>query len=144
MIKLYLDNCCFNRPFDDQLQLRIHLETQAKLFIQEQIKNGKYKMAWSYILDYENQKNPFEEKRKAIAPWKSYSCEFIVENEQILIFAESLASMGIKTFDALHISSAVYAKCDYYITTDKKLLNSRIPEIKILSPIQFVNEMEDY
>ena len=57
-------------------------------------------------------------------------------------FAESLASKGIKTFDALHISCAVSADCDYYLTTDKKLLNTSIPEIKIVSPIVFVNELE--
>ena len=33
-IILYLDNCCFNRPYDDQEQIAIYLETQAKLFIQ--------------------------------------------------------------------------------------------------------------
>ncbi len=26
---IYLDNCCFNRPFDDQKQIRIHIETEA-------------------------------------------------------------------------------------------------------------------
>ncbi len=26
---IYLDNCCFNRPFDDQTSLRIHLESEA-------------------------------------------------------------------------------------------------------------------
>jgi len=31
--RLYLDNCCFNRPFDNQKQLKIKLETEAKLFI---------------------------------------------------------------------------------------------------------------
>jgi hypothetical protein len=36
-IKVYLDNCCFNRPYDDQTQLRIELETKAKLYIQQQI-----------------------------------------------------------------------------------------------------------
>jgi len=36
---VYLDNCTFNRPFDDQTQLRISLETQAKLFIQTLIKD---------------------------------------------------------------------------------------------------------
>jgi len=41
---LYLDNCCFNRPFDDQAQLRISLETQAKLFVQQEILNGKFKV----------------------------------------------------------------------------------------------------
>lgn len=32
-LKLYLDNCCFNRPYDDQNQLIIELETKAKLFV---------------------------------------------------------------------------------------------------------------
>ena len=30
-LKHYLDNCCLNRPFDDQIQQRIYLETEAKL-----------------------------------------------------------------------------------------------------------------
>ena len=29
-LRIYLDNCCFNRPYDDQSQLRISLETQAR------------------------------------------------------------------------------------------------------------------
>ena len=32
-MKIYLDNCCFNRPFDDQTQERIHLESEAILMI---------------------------------------------------------------------------------------------------------------
>jgi len=28
---IYLDNCCYNRPFDDQSQLRVRLEAEAKL-----------------------------------------------------------------------------------------------------------------
>ena len=32
--RIYLDNCCFNRPYYDQSQLKIYLETQAKLYIQ--------------------------------------------------------------------------------------------------------------
>lgn len=32
--KIYLDCCCFNRPYDKQNQLRISLETQAKVDIQ--------------------------------------------------------------------------------------------------------------
>ena len=30
-MRIYLDNCCYNRPFDEQTQLRIRLETEAKL-----------------------------------------------------------------------------------------------------------------
>ena len=39
-VRVYLDNCCFNRPFDDQKQTRIRLEAEAKLCIQEQIRGG--------------------------------------------------------------------------------------------------------
>jgi hypothetical protein len=49
-MKLYMDNCCFNRPFDDQSQLRIRLESEAKLKIQEEIRAGNFQLAWSYIL----------------------------------------------------------------------------------------------
>lgn len=40
-VKLYLDNCSYNRPFDDQTQMKIHLETEAKLYIQECIREGQ-------------------------------------------------------------------------------------------------------
>ena len=39
---IYLDNCCFNRPFDDQKQIRIQIETEAKLYIQREIPMSKY------------------------------------------------------------------------------------------------------
>ena len=69
-MKVYLDNCAFNRPFDDQSHIRIRLETEAKLYIQDNIKNNKLKLIWSYILDIENDHNPFKEKRMAIEKWK--------------------------------------------------------------------------
>jgi hypothetical protein len=49
MKRLYLDNCCFNRPYDDQKQLRIQLETEAKLYIQQELLARKFELAWSYI-----------------------------------------------------------------------------------------------
>jgi len=49
-MKIYLDNCCFNRPFDDQSQIRIRLESEAKLKIQDDIMESKIELARSYIL----------------------------------------------------------------------------------------------
>ena len=54
---IYLDNCTFNRPFDNQKQVQIRIETEAKIYIQEQIIAGIFKMGWSYMLDYENSVN---------------------------------------------------------------------------------------
>ena len=70
MLRVYLDNCAFNRPFDDQRPLRIRLEAEAKLFVQSQIKQGKIELAWSYILDFENEQNPFKERREVIKKWQ--------------------------------------------------------------------------
>ncbi len=63
---VYLDMCCFNRPYDAQTQLRIRLETEAKLRIQEMIRNLEISLVWSYILDYEASFNPFEARRQVI------------------------------------------------------------------------------
>ena len=112
-MKVYLDNCCFNRPFDDQTQLRIRLETEAKLRIQEDIRNGSIQLVWSYILDYENSKNPFRERRNQIEKWRDYAIEGVVENEELLDTARMLLKQGVKKMDALHIASAIHAKADY-------------------------------
>jgi hypothetical protein len=61
-MRIYLDNCYFNRPYDEQNNMNIYLETEAKLYIQNKIKNGVLELAWSYVLDYENDNNPHLEK----------------------------------------------------------------------------------
>ena len=32
-MRVYLDNCCYNRPFDDQSQVRVRVETISKLAV---------------------------------------------------------------------------------------------------------------
>ena len=41
-MKIYLDNCCYNRPFDDQMQERVHLESEAILTILQRGQSGIY------------------------------------------------------------------------------------------------------
>jgi len=50
-MKIYLDMCCFNRPYDDQTQSRIRIETEAKIVIQQKIKDSEHELLWSSILD---------------------------------------------------------------------------------------------
>lgn len=65
-MRIYLDNCSYNRPYDDQSQMRIYLETQAKLHIQDMIRKGSLELVTSYVLDYENSRNRSLQKRMAI------------------------------------------------------------------------------
>ena len=43
-MRIYLDSCCYNRPFDDQTQERIHLESEAILTILNRGRTGAYAM----------------------------------------------------------------------------------------------------
>jgi predicted nucleic acid-binding protein len=138
---IYLDNCCFNRPFDDQKQIRIRIGTEAKLFIQGEILSGKFQLAWSYILDYENEANLFSERKETIANWKKRATIDTDETKTILDLANQLHASLIKAKDALHVASSVAMQCEYFITTDlfliKKLAN--FEKIKVVSPIEFIN-----
>lgn len=142
-MKIYLDNCCFNRPFDDQSQLRIRLESEAKLRIQEDIRSGSYQLVWSYILDYENSKNPFQERREQIAKWRSYSESDIEEDEEVVKLATIVNQQGIKKIDSLHIACAIKAKAEYFLTTDDGVLKEAtfIQDIQITDPIGFIKEV---
>ncbi len=72
-MRVYLDNCCYNRPFDDQKDLRVRLEAVAKLGVQQMILEQRVELAWSYILDYENELNPFEQRKMVIRRWKTHA-----------------------------------------------------------------------
>jgi hypothetical protein len=142
---LYLDNCCFNRPFDDQNYISIKIEADAKLHIQEKIKESVYNHAWSYILDFENLNNPFEDRRIEINKWKDISSVRIEENSNILIMMNKLILMGFKPIDSLHISCAINLNCNYFLTVDKNILkkSNMVKEIKIKSPVDFILMTEE-
>jgi hypothetical protein len=137
-MKIYLDNCCYNRPFDDQSDIIIRLESEAVSFIQEKIKLGKMDLIWSYIMDYENSFNPFEDRKISIEKWRKFAKEDVDANDDIIEQAENLEALNIKRKDALHIACALYAKSQYFLTTDLKLLNKIVNGISIISPIEFL------
>ncbi|MBK8536181.1 MAG: PIN domain-containing protein [Candidatus Competibacteraceae bacterium] len=142
-MKLYLDNCIFNRPFDDQSKIKILLETEAKLKIQENIRLGTYELVWSYILDYENSKNPFRERREQIENWKRYASIDMEEEEVLVNLAKSLHQLGLKRFDALHLACAITSNADYFLTTDRGILKKSgvVTGIRIKDPIDFIKEV---
>jgi len=143
-MRVYLDNCCFNRPFDDQSRARVRLETEAKLEIQQRIQDKKVQLAWSYVLDYENGANPFEERRDVIARWRALASEEVDETPAVLEQAQQIAARGVRAKDALHVACAMAAECDYFLTTDDLLLKKMkdFKGITVADPTQFIIEVE--
>jgi predicted nucleic acid-binding protein len=139
---IYLDNCTYNRPFDNQSQLRISLETQAKLYIQSLIKDNKLDLIYSYVCFYENYINPFENKRLSISDFSQHAKYSVRESHDILIKANEMIQKKIKPLDALHLSCAINAKADYFITVDDGILRYNTNEINIFDPITFIKNWE--
>ncbi len=144
-MRVYLDNCCYNRPYDDQSQVRISLETQAKLQIQRMIKNNDLELAASYVLMYENSKNPYIIRQGAIRKFVKENVSKYIDSdraEDAKKIADDIISTGVKTADAYHVACAILAECDYFLTTDDRILKYNSDRIKIVDPTQFVREWE--
>lgn len=142
-MKIYLDTCCYNRPFDNQNQLKIELESIAKLHIQNEVHKGNYDLIWSFMLDYENKDNPYEDKRKNIQKWENIATEFCDFDKEILNTGKELKKLNISEKDALHIACALFSKCSYFITTDYKLTSKRVDGIEIINPLDFIKIMDE-
>lgn len=63
-MKIYLDTCCYSRPFDDQTLERIRLETISIGYILNRIDMGLFELVSSDILEFELNLNPDDLKRE--------------------------------------------------------------------------------
>jgi len=142
---IYLDICCFNRPFDDQSQLLIRLQTEAKLYVQEAIRQGIFSLAWSAVMDLENVANPDIERRETIAVWKKLARVDVDTRPDVEAVAEELTRLGIKPMDALHVASALAGGATWLLTTDKALLRKmqNDPRLHVVDPIDFIKIIQE-
>ena len=110
--------------------------------IQERIVQKKVELAWSYILDFENEMNPIEQRRIAIRQWRKHATIDTDATEEIIEKAEELFHTGLKSKDALHGACAILLKCDFFLTTDEQLIKKAvgIREISVTDPITFIRE----
>ena len=147
MKSVYLDMCCFNRPYDDQTQPRIRLETEAKILIQESIHSGRCKLVWSAILDFECSKNPFPEHKQAIFQWRRLAQAHILATDPVVAQAQRLGALGIGQYDALHVASAMAAQADLFVTTDDRLLkrcHKAVPALNVHRPADALAILENW
>lgn len=140
---IYLDNCCYNRPFDDQDQLTVRLETVTKLAVQLMMAAGTVEFAWSKALDYEISFNPFPKRRTAILWWRRLAATYVEMTDSIIGRGEEIERLGVRHKDALHLASAESAHCNVFLTTDKGILKkvAMLGSMRILNPVQFFTEV---
>jgi len=138
-MRVYLDNCCYNRPFDDQSQLKVLLETLAKLDIQRQMRDGTIEYVWSSVLDFEINKSKFIDRANRIRPWANGAVVNMRIDAVIRTRAKEFEAVGVKPADALHVACAEAASCDWFFTVDRGVLNKAraLTSMRIANPVEF-------
>ena len=145
-MKVYLDACCLNRPFDDQVQDRIRMESEAILIILNHLYAHDWEWIGSEALEAEIKRTPNIDKRNRIMLLASCVHHSIRIEKREIERAKDLVNMGFNSFDALHVACAESGGVDIFLTTDDKLLKlatkmSERINIVISNPISWIMEV---
>jgi predicted nucleic acid-binding protein len=145
-LKLYLDNCCLNRPYDDQTQEKIHLESEAILAIVKKLNQENFEIFGSSALDFEIEQIKNEEKRVKVKYFYEQTINARMEyKESIFQRAKELSEQSaIRTLDRFHLAFAENIGADVLLTTDMKFERACLKldlNIKVMNPLNYVLEV---
>jgi predicted nucleic acid-binding protein len=145
-MKVYLDLCSLKRPFDDQSQPRINLETSAVLNILQAVANGKLEAVRSLAHELENSRNPDIRRARVVGSWLEALNPLEVTPKHVAEQAGQLVAAGLTTLDAYHLAWAEYLGADSLVTTDDRFLSKArrladIIKVRVIDPITLVREL---
>jgi PIN domain-containing protein len=145
-MKLYLDVSCLNRPFDDQTQARIRLESEAVTLIFEGIDALKWEEASSRMVEIEVSAIADEIRRRRVL-------ELVPQGRiglttSVFDRARELVIRGFGAADSVHLAAAEYAGADVVLSCDDRLLKRarRIADelkVRVLNPVDWLKEQND-
>jgi predicted nucleic acid-binding protein len=146
MTKIYLDNCVLNRPFDDQSQERIRLETEAIILLLSRIERKELHWLGSEALEIEIDKTPDAEQKSRLKRVIEFVHATIAIGDKELKRAKQLQTLGFVGFDAIHLACAENGASEIFLTTDDRLLkiakkHTKKLRVKVMNPLDWMKEM---
>ncbi|MDN5850421.1 MAG: PIN domain-containing protein [Nitrococcus sp.] len=120
-MRLYLDNCCLQRPFDDQTQPRIKVETEAVFAVLATVQAGEQMLLGSEALEYEVSRIPDETRRNEVLEVLALASERLLFTDNVEALALIFEQSGVRPMDAIHLALASTAKADFFCTCDDRL-----------------------
>jgi predicted nucleic acid-binding protein len=138
--RVYLDVCVLCRPFDDQQQARIRLETEALALILAHIRESDCDLISSPVhhAEIESIRQP-EERQHLQLLLERLGTQIPFDLSAARQRAETLADTGMGVTDAVHVAFAERAQADF-ITVDDRLLkqcNRLVTSIWCGSPLAY-------
>jgi predicted nucleic acid-binding protein len=120
--RIYLDVCCLSRPFDDQSQLRVHLETEAVLAILRRCETKQWQLVNSTVLEAEVAQISNPEKLQQVRIALNLARIKVLSSAAVQARASELIDVGFTIYDAAHIASAERGNADVFLSTDDRLV----------------------
>jgi len=121
-MKIFLDVCCLNRPFDKRDQARIRVEIQAIEEILHSCEDKTFKLMTSDSLEAEINKDPNVERKERVVGLLSLATIKVKHSENLQQKIQALMQLGFTTYDAAHIASAEKGNADVFLSTDDRLV----------------------
>jgi predicted nucleic acid-binding protein len=144
-MKIYMDNCCFNRIYDDRSQPAVYFERNSVMLILEMIENGELELCGSQMLVKEIEDTVDEHRRECLKLIYTLCSYEINVTEEIVERAIQIRELSnIRTKDSIHLACAEAMQADVLITVDKKFKNNanRIPaKIRVMGPTEWLMEV---
>lgn len=146
MMKIYLDTCSLNRPFDDQTQERIRLETESVMIILSRLQRKEWAWLGSQALEIEIDRAPDTDQRSRLKRIAGYVGQVVAIEQKELDRASELEKLGFGGFDAVHLACAESGKADIFLSTDDRLLKrakryAKKIHVKVANPLDWLKEM---
>lgn len=142
-----MDVCCLNRPFDDQSQDRIRIESEAVLALLNRCLHDWALLVGSEAIDYEISKIPDDERKTGVKVLAAISRDRVTVEESILRRASELENIGLKALDALHLACAEKS-AEVMLTTDdeivkKVMVNDSLIKVRVENPVRWLMEITE-
>jgi predicted nucleic acid-binding protein len=138
--RLYLDICTLCRPFDDQSQMRIRLETNAYYLILQALQAARYTTVVSPVhFEEANAINDVEERREILAVLEKIGGAAKCDVAAARVRAEDLHAKKFGLADAAHVAFAE-ATADVFISCDDRLVKKCRREkvaVTAMNPVEF-------
>ena len=144
-MRLYLDCCCYNRPFDAIFQNDALEESNAIISIIVRASSGSDQILGSTILDSEINKIKDLEKKFKVQALYRFASVYVPYTLEIQAFAKNICEKSKIHFkDSLHLASADFGNADFFLTTDYRLIRScKNIELNflVMNPINYFAEV---
>lgn len=119
---IYMDVCALCRPFDDQSQMRIRLETDAVQLILSYVRSGRLRLAVSPVHVAEiDAIDEMAEREHLKSELQQIGWKVVADIKHTRLRAEQLLQLGLGPADAAHLAFAETARADF-ITCDDRLI----------------------